>query len=379
MGRPPLEVGTAGIYRFYPTRRGWKARAYYRDYDGTTREIARNGKTKAQARRALDIAARDRIYVGGGANLTPESRVTDVAAAWLTELEDQGKGPTTIQQYTGNIERCLKPGIGALRIRELTKVATCDRYLSAVKEQRGAATAKTARSVLSGICGYAARHDLLDRNAVRDTGTISVKPKKIPTSLTAEQAIDLRIWLTYDNQAIRRDIPDFVAFMLATGLRISEVSAIHWENLDLTHNTVRLRGNVARIKGVGLIIQEDESNKLSKRTLDLPTWCVQMLKTRRPAFAAGPVFLSARGKLRDPSNTEADLKDAFTFCGYGWVTSHIFRKTVATLMKEAGLSSRAAADQLGHAKVSMTEDHYYGRDTKTGANTVLEALNINAA
>lgn len=43
------------------------------------------------------------------------------------------------------------------------------------------------------------------------------------------------------------------------------------------------------------------------------------------------------------------------------------------------LSSRAAADQLGHAKPSMTEDRYYGRHTKTGANTVLEALDIAAA
>jgi hypothetical protein len=34
-------------------------------------------------------------------------------------------------------------------------------------------------------------------------------------------------------------------------------------------------------------------------------------------------------------------------------------------MDEAGLTARAAADQLGHAKVSMTTDHYYGR--RTGA------------
>lgn len=72
------------------------------------------------------------------------------------------------------------------------------------------------------------------------------------------------------------------------------------------------------------------------------------------------MFTSPRGKLRDPSNTEADFKDAFAWCGYDWVTSHVFRKTVATIMKEAGLTSRAAAaDQLGHNKVSMTEDNYY--------------------
>ena len=49
--------------------------------------------------------------------------------------------------------------------------------------------------------------------------------------------------------------------------------------------------------------------------------------------------------------------------------------TVATLMDQAGLSARAAADQLGHAKPSMTSDRYFGRGvTDTGAADVLEAL-----
>ena len=57
------------------------------------------------------------------------------------------------------------------------------------------------------------------------------------------------------------------------------------------------------------------------------------------------------------------------------LTSHSFRKTVASLMDEAGLSARSAADQLGHTKPSMTTDVYYGRKTRpTGAAAVLEAL-----
>jgi hypothetical protein len=42
---------------------------------------------------------------------------------------------------------------------------------------------------------------------------------------------------------------------------------------------------------------------------------------------------------------------------------------------DAGLSARAAADQLGHAQVSMTKDHYFGRRiAATGAARVLEAV-----
>ena len=44
--------------------------------------------------------------------------------------------------------------------------------------------------------------------------------------------------LTYDDLAIRRDIPDFVAFMLATGLRISAAAAVVWGDVDLKRRTV---------------------------------------------------------------------------------------------------------------------------------------------
>jgi integrase len=44
-------------------------------------------------------------------------------------------------------------------------------------------------------------------------------------------------------------------------------------------------------------------------------------------------------------------------------------------MDDAGLSARAAADQLGHAKASMTQDRYFGRRVRaTGGAAVLEAL-----
>ena len=47
--------------------------------------------------------------------------------------------------------------------------------------------------------------------------------------------------------------------------------------------------------------------------------------------------------------------------GFDWVTSHSFRKTTATLLDQAGLSARVIADQLGHARPSMTQDFYMGR------------------
>jgi hypothetical protein len=44
------------------------------------------------------------------------------------------------------------------------------------------------------------------------------------------------------------------------------------------------------------------------------------------------------GGWRDPSNTQADLRDACATAGFDWVTTHAFRKTVATL-DHAGVSA----------------------------------------
>ncbi|WP_374202653.1 tyrosine-type recombinase/integrase [Amycolatopsis sp. GM8] len=44
-----------------------------------------------------------------------------------------------------------------------------------------------------------------------------------------------------------------------------------------------------------------------------------------------------------------------------WVTSHTFRKTTATALDDADVPTRPIADQVGHARVSMTQDVYLGR------------------
>lgn len=374
MARPPHPIGTAGKVRTYRTASGWRARTTVRDYDGKTREVQRHGQTEASAKRYLAEALRDRTFAGGGTDMNRDARVAVLAERWFSDLT--GKAPRTVEQYRYALDRSIIPGLGSLRIRELT-VATSDRFLRAVQSAHGAPVARTTKAVLSSICSYGARLDLLDRNPVRDTSPISGKPKNVPEALTIEQVRDLRAALTYDDLAKKRDIPDLIDFLLATGLRISEASAVRWCDLDLKARTVRAGRNVVRIKGVGMVVQEGDSSKLTARTLDLPTWVVEMLKRRRlpGQRPADPVFPAPSGTgWRDPSNTQADLKAALRPIGYGWVKTHTFRKTVASLMDDAGQTPRNIADQLGHSRPSMSQDIYMARRTQTGAAVILEAL-----
>jgi hypothetical protein len=56
--------------------------------------------------------------------------------------------------------------------------------------------------------------------------------------------------------------------------------------------------------------------------------------------------------------------------GFGHITSHVIRKTTATMLDHAGLSARAIADQLGHSNPSLTQDVYLGRQVASAAAAV---------
>jgi integrase len=153
-------------------------------------------------------------------------------------------------------------------------------------------------------------------------------------------------------------------------------------DIGLDEGTVEVRGTVLRLRAGGLVIKPSPKSAAGRRILELPYWAVIMLRRRQAEDVsedelARQVFPApVAGGIRDPSNTLKMMRRAFKHAGFDGVTSHYFRKTtVATLMDEAGLSARSAADQLGHAEPSLTADIYMGRKKRApGAAEVLEGL-----
>ena len=382
MGRPQLALGTAGRVRVYPLAGdGFRARALYRDYDGQVRPVERKGHTRGAAERALAVALRDRARFDADSAITPDSKFSVVAEHWYAELASEGKSPSTVQAYRDRLDRQLLPALGAVRVRELT-VGLVDRHLAAVKAKHGSPVAKLTKSVLSGVCRFACRHDSLKHNPCRDVAKISTKPKRPPRSLSVAEIRQLRAFLTYDDVALAKDLPDLIGFMLATGMRIGEAAALQWDAVDLNAGTVDVRGTVLRIRGQGLVIKPNPTGRSGERVLKLPSWATTMLKLRydaRHAPRSRPhlpvVFATELGNLRDPSNTRRDMQKAFERAGRPELTPNVFRKSVASLMSDSGLPARAAADQLGHSQVTTTLNRYKGRMVRaTGAAEVLEVL-----
>ena len=377
MGRPSLDLGTHGKFRTYQAGSVWRSRCYVRDYDGVVRECERTGRSRAAAERALGKALRDRARIDAGAEITGDTKLSVVAEAWWTDFQRKDRSPNTVQAYRDRIDKQIVPALGNVRVREAS-VGLVDRHLRAVESKHGAASAKQTKTVLGQILAHAARHDAIVTNPVRETSSISTKPKKAPRSFTEAQAMQLLAFLTYDPQTVARDIPAFVAMMLATGMRIGEMCGVLWSSVDLDARTVTVEATVVRLRGTGLYRKPEPKSAAGYRMLALPGWCVAMLRTRADELGSAadvPVFPSPRAKLRDPSNTAADLRDAFGNAGFDWATSHVLRKTVASVLDQNGLSAREIADQLGHARPSITLDRYMGRKAvNTRGARALEAF-----
>ncbi|WP_371927482.1 tyrosine recombinase XerC [Lentzea sp. HUAS12] len=297
--------------------------------------------------------------------MTPDSRFKDALEAWqvkFQKLVDMGKrSPSSLDTYRSILGRHVLPGLGELRIREMT-VARIDAFLGALWRSVGVDSAKTARSVISGALRIAVRDRALDTNPVRDTDPLESGRKKSPRALTREERLLWLEMLESDPAAVRKDLPDLSRFMMATGVRIGEALAVYWEDVDFEAGTVDVNYTVIRAGGLGLI-RKSTKTEAGERTLPLPRWALDMLRRRRAAtlFPNGPVFPNSLGGLRDPSNTRRDIRKARGGDEFAWVTSHVFRKTAATILDEAGLSARVVADQLGHARPSMTQDTYLAR------------------
>ncbi|WP_344422186.1 site-specific integrase [Pseudonocardia ailaonensis] len=270
------------------------------------------------------------------------------------------RSPNTAQLYRLNMNVHVLPAVGELRLREIT-VPRLDRVIQTLQLHKGSATAKIARTVISGSLGLAVRHGAISSNPVRDIGRIASAPRRAPRALTPNERVEWISRLRADEDAVRKDLPDLCEWMLGTGVRIGEALAVSWDEVDLAGGLVEIEHTIVRITGVGLLRKGTKSTA-GERTLRLPAFAVAMLRRRKLASGGrGPVFPDSAGGWRDPSNTSRDLRNARGSEEFAWVTSHVFRKTAATELDRAGLTARQIADQLGHAKVSMTQDRYLGR------------------
>lgn len=371
MPRPPIPVGTWGrISRDQVSPGVWRAMARFRDFDGVTRKVEARAETGAKAERLLVVKLKDRAAPASGM-ITSSMRVHALAPLWWEEFKELGRAVNTESRYRYTLDHDILPALGNLRLSECS-VSAVDRFLKDLRKSRGAATAKLARTVSSGMFALAVRHDAMPANPVRDSAPIRSKSPAV-RALTLEEVHVLRQRLrdwqlacVSGRSARPQDILDVIDLMLGTGCRIGEALALRWSDVDLSGDkvTATISGTVITDPDKGLTRQSHPKSSGSFQTFTLPKFAGDMLLRRNVEMlepnAFDAVFPSATGTLRSPNNYRKQWRKARADIGFSWVTPHTFRKSVGTLLShEHGLS--AASAQLGHSSEKMTADHYVQR------------------
>lgn len=138
----------------------------------------------------------------------------------------------------------------------------------------------------------------------------------------------------------------------ATGMRVSELSGLNFEDLNLEENEIRVFGKGAKER---IILVTDRAKSFLER----------YIKTARPIIAKGytvsenedsPVFINSTGfRLQTQSIRKAinEVVDKIQLPKH--VTPHVFRHSFATHLIENGADLRVVQELLGHASISNTQ------------------------
>jgi integrase len=368
-GRTPLRIGQRGkISRTYIGGGVWEALCRYRDADGVTRRVRRRspagqldryGKLAEDA--LIETLANRRPP---SEEMGPDTAVMTLVEAHLDRLAQDGRSPATQDTYK-LVAAKLRTKLGGVRIAEANP-ARIDAVLRTITNTHGPGIARQAKTILSGALQLAVMANVLAANPVRDVAVIrSKRPPKGAPALTVEQLRDLLAGLRASDYCREYDLADPFAVLIATGLRRGELLGLRWSDYDEAAGTLTVSGKVVRVTGKGLVRNDETKSAAGRRTIALPRFAIEILAARRtlPYFGEHPtiMFPSTAGTWRDPNNFGRDWRRVRAELGVPEVTTHSFRKSVATLIDDRGLSARIGADQLGHARPSMTQDRYMAR------------------
>ncbi|MGY1846159.1 tyrosine-type recombinase/integrase [Blastococcus sp. SYSU DS1021] len=372
----------------------WRARCYYRGFDGVQRDLTRVARVKGDAVAALEAAFAERLNSVGDVPMTPTMSLVAAGEVWLAGIRrtDSGLAPRTVQDYGRTFARYVDKAGASLRGLTLTEANNPQRlraFLQGVADHHGTGAAHATRSVLMGILSLAVNNGTLPTNALRQVGVVRSQaakalrdgrePRDTTRAFTREQRAALiehaDKLATAENllpqtARKRQAVADLAAFMAFTGVRITEARSVRWEDFDLWPADSEARPSVL-IRGT--------KSKTSRRRLPLPPTLAARLRRRvertgGTGYAFASPHLTDAERMWDQSNCAKALASLFADAGLSWAVPHTFRRTVATLLHEAGVPLVQIADQLGHADPAMTARVYLGRDLMGDRHAVAEAL-----
>lgn len=411
--------------RLSPAKKGpdgrWTAHGRYKTLAGESVQRFRTGSTGRKAEAALlelfqKMAAEDKAQAEAAQRNLKKKRArkadmkfAEAVEDWIAYIEGGGKGlrVSTAYEYARMARSDLVPSLGGLRLADVD-IEVCADFLHGIVEGgRYYAKAEHNRAVLSNILEWCAGRGLIPGNPVKQVASLP-RPRSKPVKIVEKEdmAAVLRAVRTHGQEQMcvtrpgpppNMDIPDGVELLLATGMRISELLALTWDDVwidapDDGSYWVEINGQVGWEKGRGML--RHDYRKTDDKILDLriSSEVAAMLRTRRAnqrtTNPRGAIFPARGGnwmhqanfrrrwrKVRKELNIAYDIaeddeaagrsqgpsvgrkQERRESCPVDTITPHTFRRSVGTFIAET-VSIDQAAQQLGHRRTAVTIRSY---------------------
>ncbi len=295
---------------------------------------------------------------GQEANAAKDIDFGTAAREWLAAVRSAQK-PSTFEKYSLIYHGYLEKAFGGMMLLQVTEKAAGNKLAScgALSES----LQKSIYGVLNSILRYAAGQYHMALSEIKRP-SVKTRWKEAGTFTKSEQTKILSV-LCADMDRFRLG----VLLCLFTGLRLGELCALKWSDIDLADKTLTVRRTVQRLYVENaatktVLVETFPKSGNSKRSIPLQDTVVALLNDFRNAKE----YVFGGDKPLDPRTMQNHYKKILNEAGVDYKNFHTLRHTYATNCIEGGTDVKSLSEMLGHSSVKITLNYYVhpSMDTK---------------
>lgn len=280
-------------------------------------------------------------------NFSTDITVENLLIAYISHLKSMGVRDTTIRGYEICVKRIVK-SFGNASAKSVTPLQI-EKYI-AENDNYSPKTIKNTISFLSSAYKYAINKDELDKNPCDKVSLPKQNKKEI--KVLAEEDIP-RFMKALDNETM--DLKVLCELALFCGLRLSELLAITYEDINFDFKTIRIDKSRHKVKG-GTVIQPPKTER-SNRIVAVPDFIIEDIKNLEHITDCEYLIQYCGEPMRHDYAVRrmSIIRKRYDFD----ITIHGLRHTFASMLHKSGdfdLAEISAA--LGHANLSTTLNIY---------------------
>lgn len=271
--------------------------------------------------------------------------------AWLRSIKIKCKA-TTYSNYQYTVRSRIEPKFSNLKKQFITTDLVNSFTMELLNEGLCPKTVKDILVILKQI--------LVFSNVDIKFAMPKINKKEIQILLPFEQ-ISLEKYL-FENINLNTA---GIMICLYMGLRIGELCALRWENIDLKDKKIKIRNTITRIKNNDptkknktVVLIDSPKSSCSIREIPIPDFMIPILKSIRGNIDPNCFFLTGNIKFLESRTFFSRYKNILKKINLSSYNFHVLRHTFATRCVEQGFDPKLLSEILGHSNVKITLDRY---------------------